>query len=54
MHLQFHKTLLFPMARWLTDCPDPKVPGKITDKYNGKFNLCFTPTCYQKELQNLR
>ena len=26
MHLQFHKTLLFPMVRmayWLADCPDP-------------------------------
>ena len=27
------------MARWLTDCPDPKVPGKITDKY--MENLIF-------------
>ena len=39
MHLQFHKTLLFPMARWLTDCPYPKVTGKITDKY--MENLIF-------------
>ena len=26
MHLKFHKTLFFPMARmvhWLTDCADP-------------------------------
>ena len=33
MHLQFHKTLLFPMARLLADCLDAKIPGKITDKY---------------------
>ena len=39
MHLQFRKTLLFLMARWLADCPDSKVPGKITDKY--MENLIF-------------